>query len=116
VPVERLAATVVAHRRSRIGVACRLLNVTQVTAGVQGGGDEGVAQRVRSDSLHDLRPSSDTTHDPTSRVTVEPPSIGLDEDWAHPPVSDRQIDRSSDPGVSGMVASLLPWRSTVSVR
>jgi len=56
--VEGLAAAVVAHRRTRIGVA------------------EG----VWSDPLRDPGPPSDPEHDPPGGVAVETASIGLDED------------------------------------
>ena len=40
VPVEGLATPVVAHRRSRVGVAGRFLHITQRDTRIQGGGDE----------------------------------------------------------------------------
>jgi 2-polyprenyl-3-methyl-5-hydroxy-6-metoxy-1,4-benzoquinol methylase len=44
---ERLAGPVVAHRRARVGVRGCLLYVAEWNLGVQGGGDEAVAQAVR---------------------------------------------------------------------
>ena len=44
--VEVLAGPVVAHGRSGVGVTGGYLDVTQVDAGVEHRGDEGVAQHV----------------------------------------------------------------------
>ena len=46
-PVEVLAGSVVAHRGSWVGVAGGDLDVAEVDAGVEHGGDEGVPQHVR---------------------------------------------------------------------
>ena len=40
------------------------LNLAKWDAGIQGGGDERMAQRVWSDSLVDLGVSGDASHDP----------------------------------------------------
>jgi hypothetical protein len=40
VPVEGLAARVIAHRGSRVGVAGRFVHITQRESSVQRGGDE----------------------------------------------------------------------------
>ena len=72
VPIEGLAATVVAHRRAWVGVAGRFLHVTQRHAGIQGGGDEGVPQGVRSDSFADLGSAGDASHDPPGGVAIQP--------------------------------------------
>jgi hypothetical protein len=47
VAVEILACPVVAHRGARIGVAGGDLDVSQVHASVEHGGDEGVPEHVR---------------------------------------------------------------------
>jgi hypothetical protein len=46
VPVETAAGTVVAHRCARVGVGRGFLHVPERDAGVEGGGDERVPQRV----------------------------------------------------------------------
>jgi hypothetical protein len=46
VPVEGLAGPVVAHGRARVGVGGGFLDVPEWDAGVEGGGDEAVAQAV----------------------------------------------------------------------
>jgi hypothetical protein len=46
VPVERHPGAVVAQSGAGIGVAGGFLDVAQWNAGVEGGGDEGVAERV----------------------------------------------------------------------
>src|SRR4051794_6803948 len=53
VTVEGDAGSVVAHGGARVGVAGCFLDVAEWHAGVEGGGDEGVAQGVRSDPLGD---------------------------------------------------------------
>jgi hypothetical protein len=47
VPIEAASGTVVAHRRSRIGVTRGLLDIAQWDAGVEGGGDERLSEAVR---------------------------------------------------------------------
>ena len=93
VPVEGLAAPVVAHRRSRVGVTGRFLDITMRYASIQGGGDEGVTQRVRPDPLADLGSAGDAPHDPTGRVTVQSLAVGVDEDRPAEMFADRQVDR-----------------------
>ena len=67
VPVEGDAGAVVAHRGARVGVAGGFLDVAQRDAGVEGGGDERVAQGVGSDSLGDPGAAGDAPHDPARR-------------------------------------------------
>jgi hypothetical protein len=54
VAVEILAGPVIAHRGAWIGVAGGDLDVAQVHAGVEHGGDEGITEhvRVRADNRH----------------------------------------------------------------
>ena len=78
VPVEGLAAAVVAHRRARVGATGRLLHVTQRDAGVRCGGDEGVSQGVWSDSLADLGSAGNPPHDPPSGVAVQTGTLGVE--------------------------------------
>jgi hypothetical protein len=47
VPIERVPVPVVAHRRSGVCVAGTVLDVVQRDAGVEGRGDEGVAETMR---------------------------------------------------------------------
>ena len=47
VPIEGAPRAVVSHRRARIGMRGGLLHVTESDTGVEGGGDEGVPQRMR---------------------------------------------------------------------
>src|SRR5215472_14706567 len=53
VPVEAAAGPVVAHRRAWVGVGGGFLHVAKRDSGVEGGGDERVAQRVRPDRFGD---------------------------------------------------------------
>jgi hypothetical protein len=118
VPVEGLAAPVVSHRRSRVGVASGLLHVAQRHAGVQtgGGGDEGVTQRVRSDPLADPRTASDTSHDPPGGVTVEALAIDVEEIGPSTRSPTAKSTARATRGASGIVTSFPPLRNTVSVR
>jgi len=50
-PVDRLASAVVTYRRARVGTTGGLLDVAKRDASVQGAGDEGMTQGVRSDLL-----------------------------------------------------------------
>jgi DNA-binding CsgD family transcriptional regulator len=59
VTVEGLAGPVVAHRRARVGVTGCFLHIAQGHTGVQGGGDEAVAQAVRRDPLGDPGPTGE---------------------------------------------------------
>ena len=115
-PIKGLAATVVAHRGARVGVAGRFLHVTQRDAGVQGGGDEGVTQRVRSDPLADPGTASDTAHDPPSSMPIDPFTVGVEEDRTFHTFADSQVDCPGDAGASGIVTNLPPLRNTVRVR
>ena len=116
VPVEGLATPVVAHRRSRVGVTGRFLDVTQRYAGVQGGGDEGVSQGVRSDPLADLGSAGDAPHDPPSGVAVQPlPVASMKIGPSSRSPTARSIARATR-GASGIVTSLPPLRTTVRVR
>ena len=47
VTIEAVAGSVVAHRRARVRVAGCFLHISQRAAGVEGGGEERVAQAVR---------------------------------------------------------------------
>ena len=116
VPIQRLAATVIAHRCARVGVAGRFLHVTKRDTGVQGGGDEGVTQGVRSDSLADPGTAGDTVHDPPGSVPIEPVAVRSEEDRTFQTFPDGQVDCTGDAGGEGIVTSLPPLRNTVRLR
>ena len=78
-------------------MTCRLPNITQRHAGIEGGGDEGVAQRVGPDPLGDPSPSSDTAHDAASCVTVESLPGCVNEARPVDAFADGQVDRAGDP-------------------
>ncbi len=96
VPVEGLAAPVVAHRGARVGVAGRFLHITQWHTGVQGGGDEGVTQGVRSDALGDVGAAGDAPDEATGGVPIQAGVVGVDEDRSLEPFADSQIDGAGD--------------------
>ena len=77
--VQGDAGAVVAHRGSRIGVASCFLDVPERHAGVEGGGDEGLAQGVGS---HPFRDPGQAGGPRTMRAApaVEPLSGGDEED------------------------------------
>jgi hypothetical protein len=96
VPVKRLAAPVITHRRSRVGVTGRFLDVAQRYAGIQGRGDERVPQGVRPDPLADLSSAGDAPHDPPRGVAVQPLPSGIDEDRSVEPFTHGEIDGPGD--------------------
>jgi hypothetical protein len=116
VPVQGLAATVVSHRRSRVGVTRRFLHVTQRDAGIEGCGDERVTQRVRPDSLDDPSLAGDASHNPPSRVPIQPLPVGVEEDRTCLPFPIAKSMARATLGASGMVTVLPPFRSAVKVR
>ena len=73
-----------------------LLDVAQRNAGVQGGGDERVAESVRADPLGDAGEAGDAAHDPAGRMPFDSATAGFDEDRPLAPFPDGQIDRSGD--------------------
>lgn len=66
-------------------------------AGVESGGDEGVAQRVGADVLVQPRLAGDAAHDPGCRVTVHPPPGRGEEHRSTRAVANGQIERSGNP-------------------
>lgn len=80
VPVQGDSGAVVAHGRSRVGVRSRFLDVAQRDASVQGGGDERVAQRVRSDPLVDAGAARDPPDDAAGAVPIHPLPVRAQED------------------------------------
>jgi hypothetical protein len=73
-------------------VAGRFLHVAQRDAGVERGGDERVAQRVRPDRLVDARLAGQATHDPPGSVPVEAFALRAEEDRSLDTLADGQID------------------------
>jgi hypothetical protein len=71
------------------------LDVTQRDAGIEGSGDEGVAQGVWSDSLVDPRMAGDSPHDPRRPVAVETAAVAADKDRSLGPFADNQVDGAS---------------------
>jgi hypothetical protein len=69
------------------------LHVAQWDAGIQGGGDEGMAEGVRPDPLFDGRPFCDPAHDSRRAVAVQGGAVRPDEDRARGSPPDGQVDR-----------------------
>ena len=115
-PVERNSGPVVTHCGSRVGVAGCFLDVSEWDAGVEGGSDERVAQRVRTDALVDPGSSGDTSNDSGGAVSVEPAAGAVAEDrpFARSPtaISTARAVRSA----SGIVTVLPPLRRMTRVR
>lgn len=93
VSVEGDAGSVVAHGGARVGVAGGFLHVTQWDAGVEGGGDERVAQRVRSHTFRDSGSAGEATHDPSRGVAIQPFTSRAQKDRAFATFPDREVDR-----------------------
>jgi hypothetical protein len=70
VAVQAGAGAVVAHGGARVGVGGGFLDVPQGDSGVEGGGDECVAQGVRADLLGDPGAAGDAADDPGGAVPV----------------------------------------------
>ena len=64
------------------------LNVTQRHAGVEGGSNEGVVQRVRSDRLGDPGPAGHSPDDPGGPMTVKALAARPGEDRSLGPFAD----------------------------
>ena len=93
-PIQRDACPVVAHGGARVGVRGGFLHVAQGDAGIEGGGDEGVAQRVRADRLVHSGASGDAAHDPARAVAVHSLTVRAQEDRSVEPFTDREVDRA----------------------
>lgn len=73
VAVEEAASSVVAHRRSRIGVRRSFLDIAQRDTGVEGSRDEAVPKGVRRDPLVDRPPHRPAwTRNPPSSLRSRP--------------------------------------------
>ena len=95
VAVKGDPGSVVAHRRARVGVACRLLDITERYAGVEGGRYKGMAKSMRAGRLVDPGSTGNTPHDPARNMTVEAPPVRADEDGPGQPLTNCQVDRPS---------------------
>ena len=98
VAVEGDPGPVVAHGGAGVGVAGGFLHVAQRDPGVERGGDERVAQRVRSDPLGDPGAAGDPAHDPAGGVAVEPAAVGGEEDRSFAAFADGQVDGAGGAG------------------
>src|SRR5215469_16888284 len=99
VAVEVLAGPVIPHRGSRIGVAGGDLDVAQVHARVEHGGDEGVAEhvRVRPGDRH----ASGLGEAPQAAgggMAVHPRTAAIDQDGPAHAFADRRVDGPPDRG------------------
>jgi hypothetical protein len=93
VPVQGCPGPVVSHGCPWVGVGSGFLYVPQGHAGVQGGGDERMPQRMRPDVLVDPGPAGDAADDPPGAVPVQPPPVRREEDRSLASLADSQIDR-----------------------
>jgi hypothetical protein len=109
-PVQAPAGLVVPDRGPRVSVGGSLLNIAQRHAGVQGGGDGCVSERVRSDGLGDPGTARDLPDDPPGAVPVQPPPVSGEEDRAVAAFAGRQVNRPGGARASGMVTTLPPLR------
>jgi len=94
VPVQAAAGPVVPDRGARVRVRRRLLHVPQGHSGIQGGGDEGVSERVGRDGLADSRAAGGLADDPPGAVPVQPSPVRGQEHRAAGPFPDGQVDRA----------------------
>src|SRR5215207_660867 len=101
VSVKGDSGPVVAHRGARIGVAGGFLHIPQRNPSVESGRDECVAARVGPDALGDPGPSSDTPHDPSGRMAIDPSPVRSEENRALAAFADRQIDGPGCPRSEG---------------
>lgn len=69
------------------------LHVSQGDAGVKGGGDERVAQRMRPYRLADPGPAGQPPDNTPGTAAVQPPSVSSEEDRPLAALPDCQVDR-----------------------
>ena len=93
VPVEAAAGTVVSHSGPGIGVRGGFLHVTERDPCVEGGGDERMPQRMRSDRLGDSGADGHPANYPGGTVAVQPLTIGAAEDRPVHALADGQVNR-----------------------
>jgi len=97
VAVEGHSCSVVAHGGARVGVAGCFLDVAEGYAGVEGGGDEGVAQCVRPDGLWDPGLAGDSSDDARGGVTIESLTVESEEQRTFATLANGEVDSSSGP-------------------
>jgi hypothetical protein len=78
-------------------VAGGFLDVTERDARVEGGGDERVAQGVRTDPVGDAGTTGDAANDATGRVPIESLTACTNEARSFAAFTDGQIDRTGSP-------------------
>jgi len=84
------------------------LHVAQRNPGVQGGGDECVPERVRSDGLGDPGAARGLPEDPPSAVPVQPPPLTGEEEGAVAAFAGGQVDRPGGAGRESYSAGMRP--------
>jgi hypothetical protein len=97
VAVQVLAGSVVAHRGARVGVAGSDLDIAQVDARVEHGGDERVAEHVRvcpGDGHAGGR--GEAAQAAGGRVPVHPGAAAVEQDRPVRAVCDRLVDGPAD--------------------
>ncbi|GAA3383325.1 hypothetical protein GCM10020369_08790 [Cryptosporangium minutisporangium] len=98
-PVEVLAGSVVAHRRSWIGVAGGELDVAEADAGVEHRGDEGVAEHVRVRPGHPDSGGRRERLEPTGRgVPIHRATASVAQDRPGGAFVDGTVERASNSG------------------
>ena len=114
--VEAASGSVVSHRCSRVGVAGRFLNIAEWNTGVEGRGDERMAETVRRDPLVDPGTLHQPLHHPIRAVAVHPTAFDTEED--RPIVRSPMYRSSARPvrGAMGMMTCLPPLRTIADVR
>ncbi len=65
-----------------------LLHVAPRDTGIEGGGDERMAEGVRADRLVDTGLAGESSHDPPSGVAIQPPAVATQEDRTVDPFAD----------------------------
>jgi hypothetical protein len=75
-----------------------LLHVAQRHAGVKGGGNERVPERVRADRFADPGAARNPADDPPGAVPVQPPPVTGDEDGSVAAFPGGQVDRPAGAG------------------
>ena len=97
--VEVLARSVVAHGGAWVGVAGGDLNVTKVDAGVEHGGDEGVAQHVWVHAGHvEASPFGKALEASGGDVSGHAGAVSAEQDRTGEPVSPGAVEGAADCG------------------
>ena len=95
--VELVAGSVIAHRGSGVGVAGGDLDVAEVDAGIEHGGDGGVAEHVRMDRRHPHTGGLSEDAKPTGGgVPVHASATGVEQEWPGVTSADRLVESAAD--------------------